>query len=196
MAILLSTVCILGGMATGCTGSAPAVGNATESGANEGQGTDGALDGRSNAENLPDTDNVQNTQSDLSQNPQENSGGRWQVFDQDTAAAVDADFTGQVWKIEDTTFYIVEVKTVVLEDGSLVSSHPSSNAEIPDSDLIQVVYDENTHFYIRSIYDGGARYEDKDSGAQDLEEYMSVDLKGSFKDNIFYANEVRLMKVM
>lgn len=83
---------------------------------------------------------------------------RRNVLDPDTAAAVDADFEGDVWKIDTDCFYIVEETTELLEDGSMSSSSPAAGVEIPDSELIRVVFSEDTHFYTRTIYDNGARF--------------------------------------
>lgn len=121
--------------------------------------------------------------------------GRWHVLDPETAEVVDADFLGVVWKLDEDSFWIVEMETEILEDGSLVSGSPSSDAEIPDSDLIQVIFDENTRFYIRTIYNGGERYEDSEAGISALGEKDSVDLKGSFQNDVFHATEVRINKM-
>lgn len=125
----------------------------------------------------------------------ENTEGKWQVLEPDVAAAVDADFMGKVWKIEEDSFFIAEKKVMILDDGSISSSTPSSNAEIPDSQLIPVVFDEDTHFYIRTIQGDGESHEDKDAGFQDLKEQMSVEMKGKFEDNVFYATEIRLLEI-
>ena len=120
---------------------------------------------------------------------------RRHVLDPDTAAAVDADFEGDVWKIDTDCFYIVEETTELLEDGSMSSSSPAAGVEIPDSELIRVVFSEDTHFYTRTIYDNGARYEDAEAGFKDLEQYGSVALKGEFKNEVFCADEVRIVKI-
>lgn len=121
--------------------------------------------------------------------------GRWHVVSPEIAAILDADFEGIVWKIESDTFYIAECFTEILEDGSIAGGSPSPDADIPDSDLIQVLFDEDTHFYLRTIYGGGESHEDTEASFQDLEPYMQIDLKGSFTNDIFHATEIRLIKV-
>ena len=69
-----------------------------------------------------------------------------------------------------------------------------SGVTVPDSDLIPVVYDENTHFCLRTIYNGET-HEDSDASAQDLELTREVELKGSFEDDVFHASEVRILKI-
>lgn len=126
---------------------------------------------------------------------QENAVGRWQVLEPEAAAAFDADFKGKVWKITEDSFYIVETKVKILEDGSLSTSTPSSNAPIPDSWLIQVVFDDDTTFLVRTIYDNGESYEDQEAGFEDLEEHMAVDMKGHFEEDVFYATEIRMPEI-
>ena len=111
------------------------------------------------------------------------------------AAAIDADFSGTVWKMGEDAFYIAEEKVMLEEDGSIISSSPSSNAEIPDSDLIEVVFGEDTYFYMRTVQGDGASHEDTDAGFSDLEKGVSVELKGYFEKDVFHAEEIRIVKV-
>ena len=48
--------------------------------------------------------------------------------------------------MEEDSFFIVNKEVKFLEDGSLSYSSPSSNADIPDSQLIHVIF-EDTNFY-------------------------------------------------
>ncbi len=152
----------------------------------------------SQPETTPDDTGDPSAQSDTEPVQDDaNSGdteGRWHVFSPDVAAAVDADFAGDICKIEGNTFYISETQTILLEDSSVVSSSAASGVTIPDSDLIPVVYDENTHFCLRTIYNGET-HEDADASAQDLELTRAVELKGSFEDDVFHASEVRILKI-
>lgn len=127
--------------------------------------------------------------------PQEAADGKWHVLDSETAAAIDADFVGEVWHIAEGAFSIVETKMQILDDGSLASSSPSSNAEIPDSLLIHVVVDDDTYFYTRTVYGNGESHEDAEAGFQDLKEHVSVEMRGVFENDVFYASEVRIIKI-
>ena len=60
--------------------------------------------------------------------------------------------------------------------------------------LIHVVFDNNTHFYIRTIYNSGENYEDKDADFEDLKKQISVEMKGRFDNDVFHASEIRLSK--
>lgn len=182
--VLLNAVCILAVLATGCSFSpAPAANTAAAQTPEELNGTQ-PTDTAGSAGSAADTEK-----------PQENAEGKWHVLDAETADAVDADFMGKVWEIAEGAFSIAEIKVQLLDDGSIASSAPGSNADIPDSQLVHVIIDEDTYFYVRTIYGSGESYEDAEAGFQDLEEHMSVELKGSFENDVFYATEVRMVKV-
>lgn len=127
--------------------------------------------------------------------PQDSSEGRWHVLDPEVAAALDADFTGMVWRLGEDAFYIVEEKVMLDEDGGISGGVPSPNAEIPDSNLIEVVFDEDTYFYMRTVQGDGASHEDTDAGFSDLEKGVSVEMKGYFEKDVFHAEEIRIVKV-
>lgn len=122
---------------------------------------------------------------------QENTSGKWQVLEPDIAAAVNADFLGKVWKIEEDSFFIVERKVKISEDGSLIYSSPSSDADLPDSQLIHVIFEEDTVFYRRNIDEDEESHEYKEAGFQDLNKHMFVEMKGSFVNDEFHATEIR-----
>lgn len=180
--ILLGAVCILNTMAAGCGSGSQSVAKTEEIQARE------AL--REERNDTPPTENDSDKEE-----TQENSSGKWKVLDPDVAAAVDADFVGKVWKIEEGSFFIAEKKVKILDDGSLSYSSPSSGVDIPDTRLIHVVFEGDTRFYVRTGDGNGESHEDKEAGFQDLKEYMSVEMKGSFKNDEFYATEIRLIEV-
>lgn len=123
------------------------------------------------------------------------SSGKWHAYDADLAAAVDADFEGSVYEINTDSFFILPLETSLMEDGSLLTVETAPGAEISDEELVKVIFDNNTVFTMRDIYDGGARYEDSDASFQNIEKDISVSLKGNFQNDIFHANEIRIIKV-
>ena len=171
--ILLGTACILNTMVTGC-GS----GSAAKTEENQ--------TGEALSEELKDA-----SLKEIDENTEGNTAGKWQVLDPDVAAAVDADFLGKVWKIEEDSFFIAEKKVKILDDGSLSYSSPSSNADLPDSQLIHVILEDDAHFYLKTTDGNDESYEDKEAEFQDLKIHMSVEMKGSFKNDEFYATEIR-----
>ena len=162
--ILLGTVCILNTMVTGC-------GSGSIAKTEENQTDEALLEELNDAPSKEIDGNTDGLQ--------ENTAGKWQVLEPDVAAAVDADFLGKVWKIEENSFFIAEKKVKILDDGSLSYCSPSSNADLPDTELIHVFFDEDTVFYMIITDGSGENHEDKEAGFQDLKEHMSVEMKGS-----------------
>ena len=176
--ILFCTVCILNTMITGC-------GSGSESAAK----TEETQAEKASPEELNDAPLKGIDGS--AEEPQENTAGKWQALEPDVASAVNADFLGKVQKMEEDSFFIVERKVKVLDDGSIIYSSPSSNADIPDSQLIHVVFEEDTRFYLKETDENeeGDGYEE--AGFQDLKDHMFVEMKGSFKNDEFHATEIR-----
>ena len=177
-AVLLGIACLLNTMIAGC-----------------GSGSDGKTEDSQGNEVLQEErgDTPSDNSDGEQEAPQANTGGKWKVFEPELAEAVDADFIGKVWKMEEDSFLIAEKQVALLEDGPITRSSPSSNADIPDSQLIRVVFDDNTYFYMRTVQGDGENHEDKEAGFQDLKEYMSVEMKGRFENDVFYADEIRMM---
>ena len=173
--IVFGTVCIFSTMITGC-------GSGSESAAKteEIQISEVLSEDSNSASKEIDED---------TEEPQENAESRWQVLEPD--AAVDADFLGKVWKIEEDSFFIAEKKVKILDDGSLSYSSPSSNADLLDTQLIHVVFEEDTRFYLKDTDENEEGQGNKEAGFQDLKEHMSVEMKGSFKNDEFHAAEIR-----
>ena len=176
--LLFGAVCILNIAAVGC-------GSVAETAVK----TEEAQSGEILPEEETDTP-LKDNDKDTAES-QENTSGKWQVLEPDIAAAVNADFLGKVWKIEEDSFFIVKKEVKILEDGSLSYSSPSANADIPDSLLIHVMFEEDTSFYTRNIGGDGENQEYEEAGFQDLKEYMSVEMKGSFVNDAFHATEIR-----
>jgi len=195
-AVLLGVGCAFCLLASGCNAGSASVSDIAADGVEE-EITTKAI-GESSEANEGQTKDLKEAAAQDEERAgatQDNPGERRHVLEPEVAAVVDADFIGTVWKIDVDSFYIVEETVELLEDGSILGSGVSSDADIPDSDLIQVFFDENTYFYIHTIYDGGERYEDVKASFEDLEEYVSVEMKGRFEGDIFYAEEIRIIKV-
>lgn len=196
--IVLGIMTVAGGGMAGCGSDlAAASGNGAGSGISVIQGTDVETP-QSASPGQPQTagQTAQSGNQEGTGNLESGQEGRWHVLDPDTAEVVGADFLGKVCKLDEDSFWIVEVQAKVLEDGSTVTSSPASNVEIPDSDLIQVVFDENTRFYIRTIHNGGESHEDSEAAFGDLSDEVSVDLRGSFQNDVFHATEVQINKIV
>lgn len=151
----------------------------------ENSGTDDA-DANAETETKDSADNSENISG---------ASGKWQVYDSDVAAAIDADFEGSVYEINANSFSILPIETTLLEDGSLLTVETAPDAEVSGEDLVQVSFDDSTVFTLRDIYDGGDRYEDSDASYGNVEKEVTVSLKGEFENDIFHASAVRIIKV-
>ena len=176
--LLFGAVFLLNTMLTGCSNGSESAVQTEEKQADE------ALPGELN--DVPLNENNENAEDS-----QENAAGKWQILEPDIAAAVDADFLGKVWKIEEDSFFIAEKKVKILDDGSLSYSSPSSNADLLDTQLIHVVFEEDTRFYLKDTDENEEGHGNIEAGFQDLKEHMSVEMKGSFKNDEFHAAEIR-----
>lgn len=149
----------------------------------------GSADGAEPADSNTEKENT------LADNTDTEDTGKWHVYDPDVAAAVDADFQGVVHRINTDSFLIAPTETTLTEDGFLMGNSYSSDAEIPDEELVQVVFDDNTVFTLRDIYDNGDRSEDSEASFEDIEKDLSIDLKGEFRGDVFHANAIRINKI-
>lgn len=187
---LFTAVCMLNAFLAGCSFHSASDVKTTK------QTDETSLKASNNTLSTNDDEKAANAENTASAgNPQENTEGKWHVLDSETAAAVDADFIGTVWHIAEGAFSIAETHIQILDDGSIAGSGLSSNAIIPDSQLIHVVVDDDTYFYIRAFSGNGDSYEDTEGGFGDLKEHTSVEMKGSFENDVFYASEVRIIKI-
>ena len=185
-------VCMFGMLLTGC-GSMSAAGNEV----NAPMKLDPPEPITDEAE--PDTDesesNTDETNDDNENDSSDTEGaseasGKWHVYDPDIAAAVDADFEGTVHKIDADSFFISPMETKLTENDALVTISPAPDAEIPDEELVKVVFDNDTVFTLRDIYDGGERHEDSEASFQTIEKGHSVALKGKFQNDVFHADAI------
>ena len=121
--------------------------------------------------------------------------GAWAVLDSETAEAIDADFRGKVRKLEDGEFFVAACKVEIQEDGSISSSSPSSKAKLKDSDLIPVIYTEDTKFYVKTISGDGGESQEREGSFEDLELHMTLDMKGEFGNDGFHPSQIRMLSI-
>lgn len=187
---LLGAICISSLLAAGCSSTpAPDAGSQTVSLPSD--STEPAETGTPQYSTDTDTSDTAPAQDDT---VSDNAEGKWHVLPPEVAAAVDADFEGIVWRIDDNSFYIAPTETEILEGGILSACGPSPDADLPDTELVSVVFDDSTHFFIRTIHNGGESYEDSDAAFQDIAKEQMVSLKGRFENDVFHATEIRIAK--
>lgn len=101
---------------------------------------------------------------------------------------------GSVKELKENGFVVTENKSWKEGDGE-VSVGPGSGDD-SEFEKFSVVFDEDTVFSVRTIYDGGERYEDAKAGAEDLSEGSSVNVWGEKSGDTVKADAVQLIKVV
>ena len=94
--------------------------------------------------------------------------------------------SGKISKLGEMQFDMKADNKVVKEDGTIKSKG--------NGHKLIVLYDEETIFYIRTIYEDGSSYEDKDAAAEDMAKDMMVEITGYYEGKNFHAVQVQLMK--
>lgn len=102
---------------------------------------------------------------------------------------------GDIYEIGEKQFTVTEVFTDTLEDGGEVMVAKAPGAE-EESTKITVVYDENTAFEKKKIWDGGASHEEKEGSAADLQKGFTAEMWGSYEGDVFHATAIRIVEVI
>lgn len=113
---------------------------------------------------------------------------------QETSDMQEESLLGDIREIGDGQFRVVEAITGETEDGGKTMIVAAAGAEV--TDLKTVVYDENTVFTFQTIWDGGARHEEREGSADDLAEELTVDMKGFYEKEVFHATKIQIVKVV
>ena len=116
--------------------------------------------------------------------------------EQDAVPEESPDFTGDIKEIKGQEFTAIESKTEEDGNGGEIMVNPSTGGDDSDFNKVQVSYGENTAFSIRTIYDGGKRYEDAEAQEKDLAEGMSVNVWGERSEDTLKAEAVQIIKVV
>ncbi|MDE7273374.1 MAG: hypothetical protein K2N95_09995 [Lachnospiraceae bacterium] len=101
-------------------------------------------------------------------------------------AGSEVSVSGDILKIGEMQFRMKADNKVVKEDGTIESKGSGQK--------VTVLYDEETTFYIRTIYGDGSSYEDTDATAEDMAEDMRVEITGYYEGKELHAVQVQLMK--
>ncbi|MDE6389645.1 MAG: hypothetical protein K2L82_17860 [Lachnospiraceae bacterium] len=93
--------------------------------------------------------------------------------------------SGKISKLGEMQFNMKADNKVVKENGTIENKG--------NGHKLTVLYDEETTFYIRTIYDDG-NYEDNDATAGDMAKDMMVEITGYYEGKKFHAEQVQMMK--
>ncbi len=195
--ITAAMVCVVGLGLTGCMGAEKAD-NSTQEQGEEIPGNDNMAG--EDAGNEPENADVPDAESNSKEQelPESDSGTGEDAGNKaenaDAPVSGQTELSGDICEIGDMQFTVSEITITEDEEGveTMVSAAPGNDS----AKLITVVYDENTVFTKRTIWDMGARYEDKEAASADLEENLTAEMKGSYEGEKFHASEVRIVEVV
>ena len=101
---------------------------------------------------------------------------------------------GDIKELKDGQLTVVEAITEKSDNGGDIVVSPGSGDD-SEYNKIAVTYDENTLFAIKTIYDGGARFEMSAATAADLASGQFIRVWGSPSGSGLKANQICIVKV-
>lgn len=105
------------------------------------------------------------------------------------------DLYGDIWEVGEGQFTVTEIYVETEEDGGGIMAAPAEDTagNVPK---ITVVYDDDTRFVKKKIWDGGANYEEKEGSAADLKKGFTAEMNGSYEGDVFHAAEILIVEVI
>lgn len=107
----------------------------------------------------------------------------------------DKDLYGDIQEVGEGKFTVTKIYVEKSENGGEVMTSAAPGAE-EESPTITVAYDENTKFIKQKIWDGGARHEEREGSAADLQKGLTAEMNGSYEGDVFYAAEILIVEVI
>lgn len=101
---------------------------------------------------------------------------------------------GSIKEIKGTQLTVVEAITGQSECGGDIMVGPGSGDDSEFS-KVEVTYDEDTVFVIKTIYDGGARFETEKGAVSDLAAGQTVQVWGTSTADGLKATQISIVKV-
>ena len=101
---------------------------------------------------------------------------------------------GDIKELKDGQLTVVEAITEKSDNGGDIVVSPG-NGDDSEYNKIAVTYDENTLFAIKTIYDGGARFEMSAATAADLASGQFIQVWGSSSGSGLKATQICIVKV-
>ena len=101
---------------------------------------------------------------------------------------------GDIKELKDGQLTVVEAITAKSDNGGDIIVVPGSEDD-SEFNKIAVTYDENTLFAIKTIYDGGARFEMSAATAADLASGQFIQVWGSSSGSRLKATQICIVKV-
>lgn len=105
------------------------------------------------------------------------------------------ELAGDIQEIGEGTFIVNEIYQETMGDGSEVMVVGAPGNE-EDMNLITVLYDADTVFTGKKIWNGGADYEDFEASADDMATGMTAEMEGTYEGDVFHASRIQLVEVV
>ena len=102
---------------------------------------------------------------------------------------------GDIKELKDGQLTVAEAITEKSDNGGDIVVSPGSGDD-SEYNKIAVTYDENTLFAIKTIYDGGARFEMSAATAADLASGQFIQVWGSSSGSGLKATQICIVKVV
>lgn len=107
------------------------------------------------------------------------------------------DLQGDIKELQDGRLTVTEAEIETADDGQGTSMGvPAPGADDSGFNKVTVTYNEKTLFAVKTIYDGGARFEMEEATAKDLEKGGSVEVWGDISGDEMKASQICLIKVV
>lgn len=105
------------------------------------------------------------------------------------------DLYGDIWEVGEGQFTVTEIYMETGEDGGEIMVAPSGETA-GDMPKITVVYDDDTRFVKKKIWNGGADYEENEGSAADLKKGLTAEMNGGYEGDVFHATEILIVEVI
>lgn len=186
MLMLTGVLCVIGVTVCACqsTKEAPAQKSEQEDMDDAGLGED-AADADLNMEPEKDDMDEENGNKPSSETGESNNGS----IKEDSP-----NLEGSIKEIKGTQLTVVEAITGQSECGGDIMVGPGSGDDSEFS-KVEVTYDEDTVFVIKTIYDGGARFETEKGAVSDLAAGQTVQVWGTSTADGLKATQISIVKV-
>ncbi len=132
--------------------------------------------------------------------PEENQGKKLEGTESgrepESEQGASESLTGDIKEVGEGTFTIVKAQEEEEEDGGTILAVPVGEDVTEDTDVITVAYDDHTSFEKQTIWDGGARHEETEGSALDLEKGRMAVMSGYYEGQVFHAVSVQIVEVV
>jgi len=162
----------------------------------------GTKESQSMAEQQEDADTGAEGQPDAGKQEDAQKGGEDQAG-QPSAENISGEWTdddpnlvGDIKSLRNGQITVIEAFLDETDSGEEIIALPAEGGDDSDFNKVVVTYDDNTLFALKTIYDGGARFEMSEATAEDMKEGQFVDVWGSYSGGELQAKQIFIVEVV